>query len=118
MKRDEAEIELIKNYYNYAHKKIYFVADLSDNYEIFRPVIDEIYKNMGQVDMFQIMNLAMNEVLQDMIINGSEIKPSKLSEFEAKFEHLHNEANRIKSVVSTKTGNRKIAFEKDFNVII
>lgn len=47
------------------------MADLSDNYEIFRPVIDEIYKNMGQVDMFQIMNLAMNEVLQDMIMNGS-----------------------------------------------
>jgi hypothetical protein len=36
------------------------VADLTDNYELFRPVLEEIYKNMDSVDIFQIMNLAMN----------------------------------------------------------
>ena len=36
---------------------------------------------MNQVDMFQIMNLAMNEILQDMVVNGSELKPSKFCDF-------------------------------------
>lgn len=30
----------MKNYYNYVHKKIYFVVDLSDNYEVFLPTIE------------------------------------------------------------------------------
>lgn len=84
--------------------------DLSDSYEIFRPTIAEIYRNMGHVDMFQIMNLAMNENLQDMVVCGSEIKPPKLTDFELRFENIHNEANRIRSAASTKLGSRRMAF--------
>ncbi len=72
---------MIKNFYNYSHKKFYFVVDLSDNYEVFEPTINEIYKNMGTVDMYQILNLAMNENAQDMIASGNEIKPSKMCDF-------------------------------------
>lgn len=54
---------------------------MSDNYEVFEPTINEIYKNMGTVDMYQILNLAMNENAQDMIASGNEIKPSKMSDF-------------------------------------
>lgn len=73
---------------------------------------------MGQTDMYQIINLAMNEVVQDMIVNGSEIKPSKLTEFETKFENFYNESTRIKSVASTKANGKRMTFEKDFNRII
>ncbi len=57
------------------------MADLTDNYELFRPVLEEIYKNMDNVDIFQIMNLAMNESLQDMAVGGSKIKSPKLQDF-------------------------------------
>lgn len=65
---------------------------------------------MGTVDMYQILNLAMNEVVQDMIASGNEIKPSKFSDFEIKFKNIHSEANKIKSMASAKTGSRKMAY--------
>lgn len=35
-----------------------------------------------------------------------------------KFKNIHNEANKIKSMASAKTGSRKMAYEKDFNRIL
>lgn len=37
---------------------------------------------MDNVDIYQIMNLAMNQNLQDMAVGGTKLKPSKLHDFQ------------------------------------
>jgi hypothetical protein len=63
---DIEELDLIKRYYNRKHKKFYFIADMTESYDIFTPILTKIYELMGRMDLMQIYNLGMNENLQDM----------------------------------------------------
>ena len=112
---EESEtIDLMRNFYNYHHKKLYFVADISDNYEIFQNVLEKIYGSMAKTDLYQIFNLAMNDIRQDMLVTGSELKPTKFHDFDEKFSNFHADLSRVKSLGSSKMGFKRMLIEKDF----
>jgi hypothetical protein len=59
---------------------------------------------MGEVDVYQIINLGMSELTHEIIVSPNEIKPEKYTDFEFRFESLRSEVLRER-VQSHETKN-------------
>lgn len=59
-------MELIKRFYNKKHKKFNFIADMSESYDIFTPILSKFYELMNSMDLIQIFNLGMNDSVEEM----------------------------------------------------
>ncbi len=41
--KDVEELKLIKRFYNQRHKKFYFIADMTESYDVFTPILSKVY---------------------------------------------------------------------------
>ena len=115
MSEESEAIELICRFYNYGYKKFYFIVDFTDSFEVFLPVISEIYATMDKSDLYQIFSLPLFDSELDLALEFQ--KPINTKDFEKQFVSVENDRSRSKMKINAK-GMTRMSYEKYFHRIL